>query len=220
MTFRAKYKNILLDLDGTLTDPAEGITKSIAYALESMGILVEDLNDLKRFIGPPLKDTFITAYGFDESAAFQAVAKYRERFAAVGLYENQLFEGIPSLLESLKLEGYDLFLATSKPEIFAIKILQHFQLDSFFSFIGGAALDESRPSKGHVIDYVMKESNLNRVEKCVMIGDREHDVLGAKWFNMSSVGVLYGFGDREELEQAGADYIVDSIPELERLLRS
>lgn len=218
MMFSAKYKNILLDLDGTLTDPAEGITKSIAYALESMGILVEDLNDLKRFIGPPLKDTFIIEYGFDESAAFQAVSKYRERFAAVGLYENQLFEGIPSLLESLKLEGYDLFLATSKPEVFAIKILQHFQLDSFFSFIGGAALDESRPSKGHVIDYVMKESNLTLVEKCVMIGDREHDVLGAKRFNMSSVGVLYGFGDREELEQAGADYIVDSIPELERLL--
>ena len=212
------YQNLLFDLDGTLTDPAEGITKCIAYALESFGIKSPDLDALRAFIGPPLKETFMNEYGFDEENALRAAAKYRERFATVGLYENRLFEEVPALLETLKSAGYRLFLATSKPDVFAREILRHFGLSSFFDFVGGAALDESRPTKAHVIRHVMAEAALEGPEQCVMIGDRKHDVLGAKACKMASVGVLYGFGDLDELVGAGANHIVHDIPQLRALL--
>jgi len=212
------YQNLLFDLDGTLTDPAEGITKCIAYALESFGIKSPNLDALRPFIGPPLKETFMDVYGFDEAAALQAADKYRERFATVGLYENRLFEDVPALLEELKGAGYRLFLATSKPDIFAREILRHFRLSSFFDFVGGAALDESRPTKAHVIRHVITEASLVQPEQCIMIGDRKHDVLGAKACSMPSIGVLYGFGNLAELQDAGADYIVNDISQLRTLL--
>ncbi|WP_437921815.1 HAD family hydrolase [Sphingobacterium sp. LRF_L2] len=210
-------KNILFDLDGTLTDPAEGITKCIAYALDSFGIETLDLHSLRAHIGPPLKDTFMEVYSFDEETALQAVAKYRERFSTVGLYENLLFDGVPSFLEELKSKGYGIFLATSKPEIFAKEIIRYFELTSFFDFIGGSALDDSRPTKADVIRHVMEGASLAKADHCVMIGDRKHDILGAKTWGMSSIGVLYGYGDLEELRIAGADYIVEDIPGLRNI---
>lgn len=212
------YKNLLFDLDGTLTDPREGITKCIAYALEALGIVPPELHELNSCIGPPLRDTFMRRFGLDEAANTAAIDKYRERFAEVGLFENLLFEGVPQLLEDLKSQGYRLFLATSKPEVFAREILQHFKIDSFFDFAAGAALDESRPTKGDVIRYLMHEASLTKAQDCLMIGDREHDVHGAQSCQMQSVGVLYGFGSYQELNLAGADYIVKDIPELRNLL--
>src|SRR5690606_1871526 len=144
--------------------------------------------------------------------------KYRERFAEIGLYENRLFDGIPELLGSLKKQGYRLYLATSKPTIFAERIVDHFEVSSYFDFVRGSCLDDSRATKAHVIRHVLDETGITDTDKALMIGDRKYDILGGKTFAIDTVGVLYGFGSRPELEQAGATYIVDSIAELEDLL--
>ncbi|WP_411973541.1 HAD-IA family hydrolase [Sphingobacterium sp. Lzh-3] len=208
------YKHILFDLDGTLTDPAEGITKSIAYALESKGIHTADLNSLKPLIGPPLKDSFIHTFGFDESEAIACVEKYRERFSTIGLYENILFDRIPELLALLKTKGYSIYLATSKPEIFAHKILQHFAINTYFDFAGGSALDDSRPTKTSVIQYVMEQAKLTSPQDCLMIGDRKHDLIGARETGMDAVGVLYGYGSQAELEQEDPTYLLATVTDL------
>ncbi|MDR2272134.1 MAG: HAD family hydrolase [Sphingobacterium sp.] len=208
------YKHILFDLDGTLTDPAEGITKCIAYALEARGIHTPDLNSLKPLIGPPLKDTFMHTYGFEEKEALVCVDKYRERFATQGLYENLLFDGIPELLEGLKSKDYKIYLATSKPEIFARKILQHFAIDRYFDFAGGSALDDSRPTKTSVIQYVLDHAQLVDPQHCVMIGDRKHDLIGARETHMDAIGVLYGYGSEEELVKEKPTYLLHSVKDL------
>ncbi|WP_104381054.1 HAD-IA family hydrolase [Sphingobacterium sp. HMA12] len=208
------YKHILFDLDGTLTDPAEGITKCIAYALEAKGIITSDLDSLKPLIGPPLKDTFMYTYGFEEQEALVCVDKYRERFATQGLYENMLFDGIPELLEGLKSKDYKIYLATSKPEIFAHKILQHFAIDKYFDFAGGSALDDSRPTKTSVIQYVMENARLTSPHECIMIGDRKHDLIGAKETNMDAIAVLYGYGSAEELIKEKPTYLLLSVKDL------
>lgn len=208
------YKHILFDLDGTLTDPAEGITKCIAYALEARGIHTPDLNNLKPLIGPPLKDTFMHTYGFEEKEALVCVDKYRERFATQGLYENLLFDGIPELLEGLKSKDYKIYLATSKPEIFARKILQHFAIDRYFDFAGGSALDDSRPTKTSVIQYVLDHAQLVDPQHCVMIGDRKHDLIGARETHMDAIGVLYGYGSEEELVKEKPTYLLHSVKDL------
>ncbi|EEI92906.1 HAD hydrolase, family IA, variant 1 [Sphingobacterium spiritivorum ATCC 33300] len=214
-----QYRNLLFDLDGTLTDPFEGITKSIAYALEHFDIETTDLNTLKPLIGPPLKQSLIEIYHFDEQKADEGVAKYRERFADKGLFENILFEGIPELLASARSKGYKLYLATSKPTVFATQILNHFHLDQYFEFVGGSELDDSRPTKTHVIEYVLQENNIQNLTETLMIGDRKHDIIGAKNTGLDSVGVLYGFGDQEELSHAGATYIAEDIPALKNMLQ-
>ncbi|MGE8430707.1 MAG: HAD-IA family hydrolase [Sphingobacterium sp.] len=208
------YKHILFDLDGTLTDPAEGITKCIGYALESKGIHTADLNSLKPLIGPPLKDSFIHNFGFEESEAIACVEKYRERFSTIGLYENILFDRIPELLTLLKTKGYNIYLATSKPEIFAHKILQHFEINTYFDFAGGSALDDSRPTKTSVIQYVMEKAKLTNPQDCLMIGDRKHDLIGARETGMDAVGVLYGYGSQAELEQESPTYLIQTVPDL------
>ncbi|WP_293898000.1 MULTISPECIES: HAD-IA family hydrolase [unclassified Sphingobacterium] len=208
------YKHILFDLDGTLTDPAEGITKCIAYALESKGIQTSDLNSLKSLIGPPLKDSFMHTFGFEENEAITCVEKYRERFSTVGLYENILFDRVPELLEQLKSRDYHIYLATSKPEIFAKKILSHFAIDQYFDFAGGSALDDSRPTKTSVIQYVMENTNLTDPQNCIMIGDRKHDLIGARETGMDAIGVLYGYGSRTELEQESPAYLLHSVADL------
>ncbi|NGF56110.1 HAD family hydrolase [Parapedobacter sp. SGR-10] len=213
-----KYNHLLFDLDGTLTDPSEGITKCIAYALQHFGIETSDLTALQSWIGPPIKQSLMDIHHFDEAKADLGVEKYRERFAEIGLYENRLFDGIPELLESLKKQDYRLYLATSKPTIFAERILDHFEISSYFDFVGGSCLDDSRPTKAHVIRHVLDETGITDTDKALMIGDRKYDILGGKTFAIDTVGVLYGFGSRPELEQAGATYIVDSIAELEDLL--
>jgi len=213
-----KYNYLLFDLDGTLTDPSEGITKSIAYALQHFGIETTDLATLHDWIGPPIKQSLMDIHHFDEATADLGVAKYRERFSETGIYENRLFDGIPDLLQSLQQHGYKLYLATSKPTIFAERILKHFDIAQYFDFVGGSCLDDSRPTKAHVIQHVIEETGIADMDKTLMIGDRKYDIVGGKAFNMDTLGVLYGFGTRPELQQAGATYIVDSVSELSELL--
>lgn len=209
---------LLFDLDGTLTDPKEGITKSVRHALRAYGIEVEDLDSLCCFIGPPLKDSFMEYYGFSEENASNAIGVYREYFSDRGLYENEVYEGIEAVLKTLKAKGRKLFVASSKPEVFVRKIMEHFHLDSYFAFLGGADLGETRVKKADVIRYVLEENGITDLSRVVMIGDRKHDILGAKEIGIASVGVLYGYGDRKELEEAGADFLAQSVFDLQNLL--
>lgn len=211
--------HILFDLDGTLTDPMTGITKSVQYALRAYGIEVDRLEDLCPFIGPPLTDSFKKYYNFSEEQAAEAVKKFREYFSVTGIFENKEYPGMKELLAELKAAGKHLYIATSKPELFARRIMDHFHMTEYFDFIGGADFEEIRVRKGDVIRYVLEENGLTDLGQIVMVGDREHDVLGAKEVGLESVGVLYGYGDRAELEAAGADDIVSTVEELGRLLR-
>lgn len=212
------FEYILFDLDGTLTDSGEGITKSVQYALKSFGILVDDLKELNKFIGPPLNDSFKEYYNFDEEKAQLGLVKYREYFADKGIYENKLYDGIPELLEVLKKNNKKIVLATSKPEVYARQILQYFKIDKYFDFAAGADFEETRVNKGDVIKYALQEANITDLSKVIMVGDREHDIIGAKENNIKSVGVLYGFGDVIELTQARAEYIVKDTEELLNIL--
>lgn len=200
---------ILFDLDGTLTDPMMGITKSVRYALNYYGIEVNDLNDLLPFIGPPLRDSFKEFYGFDDAKANEAVIKYREYFSTEGIFDNKVYEGIPECLQALKDAGKVLLVATSKPEKFAKQIIEHFNLDKYFDFVGGSEFN-GREKKGDVIKYVLKENQINASD-AIMIGDRKHDIIGAHENNLPCVGVLYGYGSLEELNDNKADYIVETV---------
>lgn len=213
-----KYDYIFMDLDGTITDPMIGITKSIQYSLKHFGINVEDINTLTKFIGPPLKDTFRLDYGFNEEEIVIAMEKFRERFASIGLFENNVYEGMEDFLKLLKDSGKTLMVATSKPKFFAEQILDHFGLAKYFTFIGGSNMDETRSKKSEVIDYVLSENNITDLSSVVMIGDRKHDIMGAKEFNIDSIGVLYGYGNYDELKKADANYIVKDLNELLNIL--
>ena len=205
---------ILFDLDGTLTDPKTGITRSVQYALEKYGIRIENTDELCPFIGPPLKESFIKFFGFDEEMASDAVAKYREYFATIGIYENIIYEGVPEMLEALKDNGKDLILATSKPTVYAKKILEYFEIDKYFRFISGSELDGRRTNKAEVINYALRNCQIDDLSSVVMVGDRKHDILGAKQVGVLSVGVLYGYGSYEELTKTSPDKLVSSIGEL------
>ena len=209
-----QQKYLLFDLDGTLTDPAEGITNSVIYALEKFGITIEDRRELFAYIGPPLTDSFIRYHGLTAAQAEQALGYYREYFGVKGLFENIPYEGILSFLKALQEEGYTLLVATSKPEEFTVQILQHFSLDSYFSFVAGNTLDESRPTKASVIAYLREKYPDICESNALMIGDRKYDVEGAKEQGLRSIGVLYGYGSYEELAQAGATAIVSDLNEL------
>lgn len=214
-----KKQYILFDLDGTLTDSQEGIMNSIEHGLACYGIRVEDRSSLRPFLGPPLIDSVMKYYGFDREKAAEFVVKYREYFSTRGLFENRVYPGVEKLLKTLKEAGYTLMLATSKPDGFSRQILEHFGLDHYFAFIGGATMDERRTHKGDVIRYVLESNGLtDRLEEVMMVGDRENDVLGAKENGIEVIGVLYGYGDREELESAGADHIVENVEDIAALL--
>ena len=205
------YNYILFDLDGTLTDPGIGITNSVMYALKKFNIDVEDRATLYKFIGPPLLESFEKYYGFSKEESELALTYYREYFKPKGLYENEVYEGIEAVLTELKSRKKVLIVATSKPEAFAVEILQHFHLDRYFDFIAGATMDENRTKKADVIAYALEQCKITDKASAIMIGDREHDVLGAKQVGLDSVGVLYGYGNYEELENAGATYIVENL---------
>ncbi len=211
------YDIILFDLDGTLTDPGEGITNSVAYALKKYGIEVSDKRSLYKFIGPPLKDSFMKYYGFSEEKAMEAIWCYREYFSHKGLFENKVYAGAEELLIKIKESGRKIVLATSKPEEFSVKILEHFNLIKYFDVVAGASMDEKRNKKGDVIRYAMEKGGFS-AEKAIMIGDREHDVFGAKENAMDSIGVLYGYGSEEELISAGAEYIAETVEDIYSLL--
>ena len=208
------YKYILFDLDGTLTDPGIGITNSVMYALRKFGIEVEDRTSLYKFIGPPLLDSFQNYYGFTKEQSEEGIKYYREYFKPYGLYENEVYSGIEELLKSLKGIGKTIVVATSKPEEFAVEILKHFHLIEYFDFVGGASMDEKRVRKADVIAYALDKCSVVDLQSVVMIGDREHDINGAKQIGIDSIGVLYGYGNYEELKQAGADYIVSTPEEI------
>ena len=201
------YETILFDLDGTLTDPGEGITNSVAYALKKYDIEVSDRSELYKFIGPPLKDSFMKYYGFSEEKAEQAIAYYREYFRDKGIFENKVYEGVEDMLRQLHAKGKRLVLATSKPEEFALRILEHFELRKYFSVVAGASMDSSRSKKGDVIAYAISLCESFDKYTAVMVGDREHDVIGAKENSLRCIGVLYGYGSEDELKNSGADYI-------------
>lgn len=209
-----KYEYILFDLDGTLTDPKLGITKSVAYALKSYGIQVDDLDSLLKFIGPPLQESFVKYYGFSEEQGAEAVEKYREYFKPYGIYENKVYDGVENMLTELVKCGKKVILATSKPTVFANVILEYFHLDKYFTCAVGSELDGSRVKKGEVITEALRQAGVTDKSLAVMIGDREHDILGAKENGIDSIGVLYGYGDRDEHKAAGAGMIVESVEEL------
>jgi phosphoglycolate phosphatase len=212
------YDNILFDLDGTLTDPKEGITKSVQYALDKIGIHVADPDDLVNFIGPPLFESFRDFYGFDACLAQRAVEFYRERFAETGIFENRLYPGIAALLAALKDQGRGLFVATSKPTVFALRIIRHFGLETYFEGMVGSGLDGSRNSKAEVIAEVLAKYRFGAKDRTVMIGDRKHDLIGARACGIDSIGVAFGYGSLAELEECKPTYIAESIAELRRLL--
>lgn len=217
MRKRLDYDWLLFDLDGTLTDPFEGITRSVEYALNAFGIEVEDRRELAPFIGPPLVESLTERYGFTMEDAVAAVAKYREYFAVKGLYENELFDGIPELLRDCRQAGYKISMATSKPTHYAKIIAEHFDIARYFDAIHGSSLDGTRITKSSVVAEAVREENLDPT-RALMIGDRRHDVEGAGEHGISTVGVLYGYGSREELSAAGAIHIVRDIAELHDLL--
>lgn len=216
-------KYFLFDLDGTLTDPKLGICTCVQYALKDQGIEVDNLDVLEPFIGPPLKDSFMTFYNLSEEDAEKAIAKYRERFSETGLFENEVYDGIPQMLRGLKAKGFKLAVASSKPQVFVERILEHFSLKQYFDAVVGSELDGTRVNKDEVVREALTQLFGDKPvepDKVYMIGDRCFDVEGAKAFRIESVGVTYGYGGLEELMQAKADYIVQSVPELyEFLLR-
>ncbi len=212
------YDIVLFDLDGTLTDPGEGITNSVAYALKKFNITVDDKTELYNFIGPPLIDSFMKYYGMNYEDGLKAVEYYREYFSVTGIFENRMFEGIPQLLEKVKKTDRIIALATSKPEQYAVRILEHFNLTQYFDFIGAATMDETRSKKADVIDYTLKQLDINDKSTVVMIGDRHHDIEGANQNGLASIGVLFGYGDRQELETAGAKYIAETVNDIIKYL--
>ena len=213
-----RWQYLFFDLDGTLPAPMLGITRSVQYALRHFGIEVTDLSTLCPFIGPPLKDSFREFYGMDDARAEEAIALTREYFAPKGIFENELYAGIPQLLEALRQGGARIAMATSKPAPFARRIAEHFAIDRYFDLIEGSTLDGTRTPKSEVLRLAIEGLGVTDPAQAVMVGDRRFDIEGAAATGIESIGVLYGYGSREELEQAGATHIVADVGELGRLL--
>ena len=213
------WETILFDLDGTLTDPAEGITKAVEVALNHYGITVENRSTLNKFIGPPLDESFPEFYCFNDEQVREATRVFREYFGRQGWAENIPYLGIDKLLSDLKAAGKKLIIATSKPEEFAVRIMNHFGLAQYMDVIAGASTDNQEGAKkANVIRKALQRAGVEDLSSVVMVGDRRHDVAGGHEVGMKVIGVLYGYGDRAEHEAAGADYIVEDIPSLEKLL--
>ena len=218
------YQYLLFDLDGTLTDSAEGIIKCVQYAAEKMGAELKKAEELRVFVGPPLSESFQNVYGFSEADTQQAIAYYRERFKPIGMFENTVYPGIPEMLKAMKENGKINLIASSKPQEFVETILEHFDIAKYFDIIVGASMDESRNTKEAVIEEALLQlKSTDRYgqyddDKCVMIGDRKYDIHGARYFGLRNIGVSYGFAPVGELEEAGADVIVDTVEELTRVL--
>lgn len=215
-----QYDTLLFDLDGTITDSQLGIINSVHYALDKFNIAEDDVVKLKKFIGPPLIDSFRNFYGFTESQAKQAVVYYREYFTVKGIYENSVYEGIPALLAELQRAGKRLILATSKPTIFSERILEYFDLQKYFSLVVGSNLDGTRINKAEIIQYILSEMPGKDKKSFLMIGDREHDCRGARECGIDCAAVLYGYGAPSELQAEGPTYLIGSVAELALLLGS
>lgn len=218
------FQYCLFDLDGTLTDPREGIAKSVQYALSKKGINEPDLKKLEDFIGPPLRESFAKKYGMSEEEAKEAVAFYRERFAPIGVLENRIYEGIPELLSELSKQGVKIAIASSKPTVFVNKILEHFDIAKYFDVVVGSELDGKRDAKEAVVEEALRQLGILELPQdkkkiyCAMIGDRKFDMQGAKAHGLTGVGVRFGFAAEGELEAEGADYIAETVEELQQYL--
>ena len=213
------YDVILFDLDGTITDSSEGITNSVKYMLKQYGIEENDMSKLCQFIGPPLIEPLQEMYGFSEEGALEAVAQYRVYYQDTGIFENRVYEGFEEVLKILKEKGKKVLVATSKPEVYARKIMDYFKLTKYFDYVAGAGMDERHGSKAAVIQHAFDECGIKDKSQVLMVGDRKYDVNGAKQMGVDCMGILYGFGSREELEAAGATYIVDTVRDLEEVFR-
>ena len=212
------YKHILFDLDGTITDSEPGIINCIKYALTKMEVEIPDIKVLKTFIGPPLFDRFIEVFSFSEEESKKAVELYRERFAPIGLFENRVYDGVIEMLTELKKCGYTLSLATSKPEVFAIKIMDHFDLTKYFDHITGADLGGGKETKTDVMKEAISKLGAKN-EEIVMVGDRFYDIESSKELGVDSIGVTYGYGPIEELEKECATYIATSPDEIVKIIK-
>jgi phosphoglycolate phosphatase len=212
-----KYSNILFDLDGTLTDPYRGITNSIKYSLKKLGIFEEDENKLKLFIGPPLEKSFAKYFSFDKNTAQKAVEYYREYFSEKGMYENTLYNGIEHVLKELNNKNKKCIVATSKPEIFANRILEHFHIDTYFNYVVGSNLEGTFVEKEDIIKHILEKYTLNKKET-IMIGDRKYDIIGANKNRIDSIGVLYGYGSKEEVENVFPKYLCNSIEDILKII--
>lgn len=208
------YQYLLFDLDGTLTDPGKGITNSVMYALHRFNIEVQDPSALFPFIGPPLSESFMKYYGFTEEQSDLAIRYYRDYFRERGMFENEVYDGIYDLLAELEAREKSLIVATSKPEAFAKEILRHFDLYDYFDFVAGATMDNTRNKKADIIRYAMNKCDLTDKASVIMIGDREHDIIGAKENGLDSIGVLYGYGSYDELFKVSATYIAKQPQEI------
>lgn len=216
-----KYWYVLLDLDGTVTNPKEGITRSFAYALAEFGIETEDRDTLCKVIGPPLMQSFQEFYGFTKEQALRGTAKYRERYEKLGWAENEVYEGMEEALAALYKQGAKLILATSKPERFAVRIMKHFGLDRYFIALCGADdYAKNRSTKEEVVRYALEQNGITDMTEVIMVGDRKYDVAGAAALGIKTIGVLYGFGDEAELREAGAVHLVRTPQELAEYLIS
>ena len=215
------YKYVLFDLDGTISDPKVGICTSVQQALKKFGIDVPDINTLTPFIGPPLRDSFRDFYHIKPEDMEDVIAAYRARFSTVGLFENDLYDGIPELLKSLKENGRKLALASSKPRVFVEKILDHFGISQYFDVIMGSELDGTRENKSEIIAECLRLFELDPsgdLSETVMVGDRKYDIEAANAAGLPNIAVSYGYGSEEELSKAGAKVIAGTVKELENIL--
>jgi phosphoglycolate phosphatase len=212
-----QFTSILFDLDGTLTDPKIGVTRSIQYALEKMGRPVPDQKDLLWCIGPPLMGSFEKLLGEDGRLANKALGLYRERFGEVGKFENEVYADIPETLKRLRQRGLRLYLSTSKPLVFAREIITHFGLGSCFNGLYGSRLDGGLNDKGELIAHILRQESLS-AEEAIMVGDRKYDIIGARQNGLASCGVTYGYGSEEELRSAGADHIAATPLDIDAII--
>jgi len=213
-----KHDIILFDLDGTLTDPALGICSCVQYALEKYGITPGPLTEYQSWIGPPLAWSFETKAGIPHEDAMKLVGYYRERFSEIGLFENEVYPGIPEMLQALKDQGARMAVATGKPTVFSERILDKFGLAPYFECVSGSSLSDHSPSKHNIMLHALEQMGVADFSRCIMVGDRLHDAEGAASVGTAFVGVLYGYGSREELENAGANNIVSSVEQLKSFL--
>ncbi len=211
---KKQYHYYLFDLDGTVTDSSTGITNSIYYALQKLGIPWPERKELYKFIGPPMVESFQKFYGMTYEEAWHAIDLYREYYNKRGIYENRVYDGLIDVFMELKNRGEQVALATSKPEEYAVQILDYFNLTMYFDVIAGSEMDYGRSEKKDVIEHALSELGVTDRSQVLMIGDREQDVIGAKNTGVDSLGVLYGFGSRKELEDAGATYIAETVGEI------
>lgn len=213
------FEYVFFDLDGTITDSGNGIINAALYALEKYNISVNEKNELRKFIGPPLQDSFSTDYGFNEEEIDGVIATFREYYSEKGLFENEVYQGMEEVLKELKNRNKKLVIATSKPEVFTIKVLEHFDLLKYFDYIGAASLDDSKIKKGEIIAEAIETLNIDDLEKVVMVGDRKHDIKGANVNGIASIGCMWGYGNIEEFQKHEATYIANEVLDLLEIIK-